>query len=83
MKSVILWNKTSEKLPEQTEFHTGVINKLSNEEIINYIDDACLVIWKGKVKPSRYFAKTQTWEGHTKDQAPEYWIKIKDILPEE
>ena len=67
MKSVILWNKTSEKLPEQTEFHTGVINKLSNEEIINYIDDACLVIW----------------EGHTKDQAPEYWVKIKDILPEE
>ena len=82
MKSVILWNKTSEKLPEQTHFHTGVFNKKTGKEIINIQEDECLVIWKGKVKRSRYFAETQTWEGHTKDQVPEYWIKIKDILPE-
>lgn len=41
-----------------------------------------VIIWKGKVKRSRYFWDTETWEGHTKDQVPEYWIKIKDILPE-
>ena len=82
MKSVILWNKTSEKLPEPTHFHTGVCNKKTGKEIINIIDDECLVIWKGKVKRSRYFAETQTWEGHTQDQVPEYWIKIKDIWPE-
>ena len=47
--------------------------------ILSYIDEECLVIWEGKVKRSRYLTDQQRWEGHLKEEVPEYWFKIKDL----
>lgn len=78
MKTIINWNKTSDGLPEPKITNCGV-NAKTGKNIIVSFDEACLVIWKGKVKPSQYLSNQQRWEGHTDDQTPEYWIKIKDL----
>ena len=75
MKSIINWHKTSEGLPQPTKYEKEFNGKLLKYEV----EEPLLVIWNGKVKPSRYFPKLDTWEGHTKEQVPEYWIMLKEI----
>ena len=78
MISEIKWNKTSEGLPEPSVYNVG-FNKRTNKEILSIVDDDLLVIWDGKVKRSRYLSEDKRWEGHTENEIPEYWVKIKDI----
>ena len=78
MQTIIEWNKTSESLPEQRVINHGK-NKKTGEDVLSYIDEECLVIWEGKVKRSRYLTDQQRWEGHLKEEVPEYWFKIKDL----
>lgn len=77
MQTIINWNKTSEGVPPQTVVNCGKDKK--GKDIIISTDDECLVIHKGKVKRSRYLTDQQRWEGHLKDQTPEYWFKIRDL----
>lgn len=70
-KSVINWHETAKELPQPTEYERGQSKWSVNEPL--------LVIWNDKIKPSRYFPDTQTWEGHTKDQVPPYWVMLKEI----
>ena len=76
MKTVFNWHETAKELPEPTKYEKD----LGNGKITKWeVDEPLLVIWEDRVKPSRYFPKTNTWEGHTKEQVPEYWIKLKEI----
>lgn len=81
MITKILWHKTSDELPEQTVTNAG-INSLTGTDILIFTDDECLVIWEGKVKRSRYLKNEDRWEGHLKNQIPEYWVKIKELKVE-
>lgn len=72
MKTLISWRKTSEELPERELVFEGVKNKI-------YVDKPVLVVWEGKIKPSRYISEQSRWEGHTKDQIPEYWTYVDEM----
>lgn len=77
--SAFTWNKTADVgVPLQREVNCGKHKKTGNDIIIKY-DDECLVIYNGCIKRSRYLTEEKRWEGHTKEQIPEYWIKIRDI----
>lgn len=76
MKSIIDWHETAKELPEPTNYEKA----LENGKTMKWkVDEPLLVIWEGKVKPSRYLSDTQTWEGHTKEQTPAYWVMLKEI----
>lgn len=74
----IEWHKTSEELPKQSHYKLGV-NKKTGEDKLCYFDDDLLVIWGGKIKRSKYLTEIKRWEGHTEEQIPEYWVKIKEL----
>lgn len=75
-KSVINWHETAKELPEPTAYE----KTLDNGKVLKWkVEEPLLVIWEGRVKPSRYFPDTQTWEGHTKEQIPENWVMLKEI----
>ena len=74
----IQWHKTSEELPKQSCYKLGV-NKKTGEDKLCYFDDDLLVIWEGKIKRSKYLTEIKRWEGHTEEQIPEYWVKIKEL----
>ena len=78
METVIKWHETAKGLPEQK------IIKMKNHkgEYLLKIDEPCLVIWEGKIKPGRYLTEEKRWEGHTEEQVPAYWIKLKDTIAE-
>lgn len=75
MMTIINWHKTSDGLPEP---RTNVINT-SKGQIIDIIDEPCLVIYEGRIKPSRYLTKEGRWEGHLKNQIPDFWIKFSEM----
>ena len=75
MKTVIKWHKTSEEMPQPTKYTKG---NFSWE-----VDEPLLVIWKGKVKPSKWIPSEQYWEGHTQNQTPPYWVYFKELIVEE
>lgn len=76
MESIINWHETAKELPEPTP-HS---KEAKNGRIIKWkVDEPLLVIWEGRVKPSRYLSDLQMWEGHTKEQIPEYWVMTKEI----
>lgn len=76
MKSIINWHETAKELPEPTPYEKQTIDG----RIIKWeVDEPLLVIWEGRVKPSRYLSDLQTWDGHTKEQIPEYWVMLKEI----
>ncbi len=77
-ETIIFWHTTSEELPEQRIINHGV-NPKTNKPIISKIDDECLVVWKGKVKRSRYLTEQKRWEGYVEGQAPAYWVKLSEI----
>lgn len=74
----IEWHKTSEELPKQSCYKVGV-NAKTGKDIVSIVDDDCLVILDGKIKRSKYLKDSNRWEGHTEEQIPEYWVKIKDL----
>lgn len=76
MKTIINWHKTSEELPEQKEIKL----KSKGKEKVYLFDEPCLVIWENHIKPSRYITKENRWEGHTKEQVPEFWVKLKEVV---
>ena len=77
----IEWHKTSEELPKQSCYKVGV-NAKTGKDIVSLVDDDCLVILDGKIKRSKYLKDNNRWEGHTEEQIPEYWVKIKDMRVE-
>lgn len=82
MKTVIRWHDTTKELPEPTKYE----KELKNGKVLKWeVEEPLLVIFKkeNRIKPSRYFPKTDSWEGHTKDEVPEYWVKIKELTWEE
>ena len=78
MISYILWHNTSEELPEQSCYKIGV-NAKTGKDIVSIVDDECLVVFEGKIKRSKYLAESKRWEGHTEEQIPEHWVKIKEL----
>jgi hypothetical protein len=77
----IEWHKTSEELPKQSCYKVGV-NAKTGKDIVSLVDDDCLVILDGKIKRSKYLKDNNRWEGHTEEQIPEYWVKIKELRME-
>jgi hypothetical protein len=77
----IKWHKTSEELPKQSCYKVGVSAK-TGKDIVSIVDDDCLVIFEGKIKRSKYLKDSNRWEGHTEEQIPEYWVKIKELRTE-
>jgi len=77
----IKWHKTSEELPKQSCYKVGV-NAKTGKDIVSLVDDDCLVIFEGKIKRSKYLKDSNHWEGHTEEQIPEYWVKIKELRTE-
>lgn len=75
MQTIINWHATAEMLPEQKEIKL----KTKGGETSYFVDEPCLVIWEGKIKPSRFITKENRWEGHTEKQVPAYWIKLKEL----
>ena len=76
MRSIINWHETAKELPEPTP-HEKVA--LDGRVIKWKVDEPLLVIWEGRVKPSRYLHELGTWDGHTKEQIPPYWVMLKEI----
>ena len=74
----IQWHNTNEELPEQSCYKVGVNVKMG-KDIISIVDDECLVVFEGKIKRSKYIKESNRWEGHTEEQIPEYWVKIKEL----
>lgn len=75
MKTIINWHETKKELPE-----VKVIKIQGKEkEKVFEVDEPLLVIWENRVKPSRYLHETETWEGHTKNEVPEYWVKYSEL----
>lgn len=55
-KSVINWHETAKELPEPTAYE----KTLDNGKVLKWkVEEPLLVIWEGRVKPSRYFPDTQ------------------------
>ena len=71
MCGMIKWHETAKELPQPVELTNGKTKWTVNEPL--------LVIWENKVKPSEYDAKTNTWLGHTDQEVPAYWVKLKEI----
>lgn len=71
MLTYIEWHETKKELPKPKEIEIG--------KSIILVDEPCLVIYKGKVKPSSYISKEKRWSGHTEEQTPEYWVKLIEI----
>lgn len=69
--SFIEWHETAKELPEPIVKTKGKATWTVNEPL--------LVIWNGRVKPSEYDSKSNTWLGHTEEQVPQYWIKLSEI----
>lgn len=76
MYSVIKWNRTSEILPEDkveiVAGKNGILHKV-------YVPRRCLVWWDGKIKPSAYFSKEDRWDGHLKEQVPNWWAYVDEV----
>lgn len=78
MRTIIKWHETAKELPQKTKYS----KTFKNGKTIEWeVEEPLLVIFKkeNRIKPSRYFPKTDTWEGHTKDEIPEYWVTIKEL----
>ena len=71
MRTFIYWHKTSEELPKQKEVGAGKKKVL--------IDEPCLVIYEGRIKPSKYITEEQRWEGHMPFEVPDYWVKLNEL----
>lgn len=78
MITYIQWHKTSQELPKQSCYKVGV-NAKTGKDIVSIVDDECLVVLDGKIKRSKYIKSTDQWDGHKKEQIPEYWVKIKEL----
>lgn len=78
MQTIIKWHKTSEEMPEQ-RFTLHGKNKFTGEPIVMAHDDACLIIYDGKIKHSRYLTEAERWEGCLPGQTPEYWVKFNEL----
>lgn len=79
MITKIIWNKTSEVGVPPQRVQVVCKNKRTGADVVVTNDDECLVIWEGKIKRSRYLTEEKRWEGHTKEQTPEYWVFIRDL----
>ena len=75
MITLINWHKTSDSLPEP---RINIINTPKGQ-ITDLVDEPCLVIYNGRIKTSRWLSKEQRWEGHLKDQTPDFWIKFSEM----